>query len=339
MGYKVVVVGATGNVGREVLSVLAERNFPIDEIRAVASSRSIGTQVSFGEDETLTVDDLATFDFSGYDIAFFAAGSKVAKEYAPKAAGQGCTVIDKSSAFRMAADVPLIVPEVNSDALSTYRDTNIISNANCVAIPLAMALAPLHREVGIKRVVVSTYQSVSGAGRSAMDELFQQTRCVYVNQAIERDIFTKQIAFNIIPHIDIFNETTGETGEESKVKDETRKILDLPDLPMAVTCVRVPVFVGHSMSINVELDSPLSAGEARALLRESPGISIIDHRMDEGYVTPLEVAGEDNVFISRIRSDDSVENGLQLWVVADNLRKGAALNAVQIAESLAKINE
>jgi len=338
MGYKVVVVGATGNVGREVLNVLAERNFPVDEVKALASSRSIGMQVSFGEDDTLTIDDLAPFDFTGYDIAFFAAGSKVAKEYAPKAARQGCTVIDKSSAFRAETDIPLIVPEVNGGALSAYRDTNIVSNPNCVAIPLTMALAPLHREVGIKRVVVSTYQSVSGAGRPAMDELFQQTRCVYVNQPLEKEVFTKQIAFNLIPHIDTFNETTGETGEESKVKAETRKILDLPDLPMAVTCVRVPVFVGHSMSVNVELEGPLTAGEARAVLREAPGVSVIDHRMDEGYVTPLEAAGEDSVFVSRIRSDDSVEHGLQLWVVADNLRKGAALNAVQIAESLAKIN-
>jgi aspartate-semialdehyde dehydrogenase len=332
MGYKVAVVGATGNVGHEILNVLAERKFPADTVKALASSESIGRQVSYGEDDILDVEDLDSYSFEGTDIAIFSTHSNIAKKYVPRAAKAGCFVIDNSSAFRMEPDVSLIVPEVNGDLLLQSRDANIVSNPNCVAIPLTLGLKPLKDEVGIKRVVASTYQSVSGAGRAAMDELFNQTRSVYVNDPLARTVFTKQIAFNVIPHIDTIDEATGHTGEEAKIIAETQKILEQPDLGVAVTAVRVPVFIGHAIAVNVELENAMSVGEARALLREAPGVSVIDMRADEGYVTPVEAAGEDTVYISRIRGDESVPYGLQFWVVADNLRKGAAVNAVQIAE-------
>ncbi len=332
MGYNIAVIGATGNVGREILNVLAERNFPVDSVKALASSDSIGQQVSFGEDTILDIESLEDYSFKGTDIAIFSTHSNLAKKYVPLAAKAGCFVIDNSSAFRMQPDVPLIVPEVNGDLRLHPSDTNIVSNPNCVAIPLSIALKPLKDEVGIKRVVASTYQSVSGAGRAGMDELFKQTRSVYVNESLTPTVFTKQIAFNIIPHIDTIDETTGHTGEEAKIMAETQKILEQPNLGVAVTAVRVPVFIGHAIAVNVELNDALSVGEARALFREAPGISVIDMRADEGYVTPEEAAGEDSVYISRIRGDESVPYGLQFWIVADNLRKGAALNTVQIAE-------
>ncbi len=332
MGYRVAVVGATGNVGREILNTLADRKFPIDQIQAVASATSIGQRVSFGEDHVLDVIPIADFDFTDVDFAFFAAGSAVSAEFVPIAAEAGCIVIDNSSHFRQEPEVPLIVPEVNAEALSCYRTCNIIANPNCVAIPLTMVLKPLKDEVGLKRVVVSTYQSVSGAGRTAMDELFNQTRAIYMNQPVVKEELPKQIAFNVIPQVDIFL-PDGTTYEETKVTAETQKILG-SDVGMAITCVRVPVFIGHSMAVAVEFDNPLSVGEARALWREFPGLSIVDYRQEDGYVTPAEVAGEDSVFISRIRRDKSVENGLLFWLVSDNLRKGAALNAVQIAERI-----
>ena len=334
MGYRVVVVGATGGVGREMLSVLAERNFPIDEIQAVASAESVGRQVSFGEDDVLDIKSLKEFDFTGYDFAFFSAGSRISAEFAPRAAAAGCTVIDNSSQFRQDPNIPLVVPEVNPEALESYREHNIIANPNCVALPLTMVLKPLLDEVGLKRIVASTYQSVSGAGQATMDELFNQTRAIYMNQPIVKQEMSKQIAFNVVPHIGPFL-TNGDTGEEEKVALETQKILGT-EAGVAVTCVRVPVFIGHSISVAVELNAPLSVGEARALWREFPGLAIVDHRQEEGYVTPVEVAGEDDVFISRIRRDKSVENGLLFWVVSDNLRKGAALNSIQIAEQIVK---
>ncbi|MBY0271914.1 MAG: aspartate-semialdehyde dehydrogenase [Alphaproteobacteria bacterium] len=344
MGYRVVVVGATGNVGQEILNLLAERKFPIDEIQAVASSTSRGQRVSFGEDKVLDVIPITEFDFKGVDFAFFAAGTLVSTEFALIAAEAGCIVIDNSSQFRQEAEVPLIVPEVNPEALAGYKGCDItlagykgcgiIANPNCVALPLAMALKPLMDEVGLKRLVVSTYQSVSGAGRAAMDELFNQTRAIYMNQSVVKEELPKQIAFNIIPQVDIFL-PDGTTVEETKVANEVQKILGIK-MGVAITCVRVPVFIGHSMAVALELDSPLSVGEARTLWREFPGISIVDSRQEDGYVTPAEVVGEDNVFISRIRKDKSVENGLLFWLVSDNLRKGAALNAVQIAEVLIK---
>jgi len=330
MGYRVVVVGATGNVGREILSTLAERKFPIDEIQAVASTTSLGHRVSFGEDAVLNVIPITDFDFTGFDFAFFSAGSLVSAEFAPIAAEAGCIVIDNSAQFRQVDDVPLIVPEVNPSALSNYRNCNIIANPNCVAVPLTMALKPLHDAAGLKRIVVSTYQSVSGAGKVAMDELFNQTRAIYMNQPIIKEEFPKQIAFNVIPQVDLFL-PDGTTFEETKVVEETQKILDI-DLSMAITCVRVPVFIGHSMAVSVEFENPLSVASARSLWSKTPGISVIDYHQEDGYVTPAEVTGEDDVFISRIRADKSVENGLLFWVVCDNLRKGAALNAVQIAE-------
>lgn len=332
MGYRVAVVGATGNVGREILNTLAERKFPIDQIQAVASATSIGQRVSFGEDLVLDVIPIADFDFTDVDLSFFAAGSAVSAEFVPIAAEAGCIVIDNSSHFRQEAEVPLVVPEVNPEALSCYRTCNIIANPNCVAIPLAMVLKPLKDEVGLKRVVVSTYQSVSGAGRAAMDELFNQTRAIYMNQPVTKEELPKQIAFNVIPQVDIFL-PDGTTYEETKVTAETQKILG-SDVGMAITCVRVPVFIGHSMAVAVEFDNPLSVGEARALWREFPGLSIVDYRQEDGYVTPAEVVGEDSVFLSRIRRDKSVEHGLLFWLVSDNLRKGAALNAVQIAERI-----
>lgn len=330
MGYRVAVVGATGNVGREIFNILAERKFPLDEIQAVASSESVGQRVSFGEDQVLKVVPIEGFDFAGFDFAFFSAGSAISAKFAPVAAEAGCVVIDNSSHFRQEEKIPLIVPEINPEALASYRERNIIANPNCVALPLTMVLKPLLDEAGLKRVVVSTYQSVSGAGRKAMDELFNQTRAIYMNQPVVKQEMSKQIAFNVIPQIDRFM-SDGNTFEETKVALETQKILGV-DVGMAVTCVRVPVFIGHSMAVAIELENPLSVGEARAAWREFPGLSIIDYRQEEGYVTPVEIAGEDPVFISRIRRDTSVENGLLFWVVSDNLRKGAALNAVQIAE-------
>jgi aspartate-semialdehyde dehydrogenase len=333
MGYKVAVVGATGNVGREILTTLAERNFPADEVVALASSASAGREVSFGEDEILKIQALDTYDFRGIDIVLSSPGSKVSAVFAPRAAKARAVVIDNTSCFRMEPDVPLVVPEVNPEAIAHYRKRGIIANPNCSTIQMVVALKPLHDLARIKRVVVATYQSVSGAGRAAMDELFNQTRSVYVNDPIKPEQLTKQIAFNVIPHIDVFMDD-GSTKEEWKMAVETRKILD-PDIAVSATCVRVPVFIGHAEAINVEFERPLTADRARTALRNTPGIIVIDHRADEGYVTPAEAAGEDAVYVSRIRRDPTVPHGLSLWVVADNLRKGAALNAVQIAEILA----
>jgi aspartate-semialdehyde dehydrogenase len=334
MGYRVAVVGATGNVGREILQILAEREFPVDEAVALASSRSIGTEVSFGEDDTLRVRDLDTFDFKKIDIALFSPGAKVSAVHAPRAAKAGAVVIDNTSQFRMDPDVPLVVPEVNPEAIARYARRHIIANPNCSTIQMVVALKPLHKLAKIKRIVVSTYQSVSGAGKEAMDELFNQTRAIYVNDAIKPEQFTKRIAFNVIPHIDSFMDD-GATKEEWKMVVETRKILD-PEIAVTATCVRVPVFIGHAEAINVEFERPISVEQARAALKAAPGVTVVDHRVDEGYVTPQECAGEDLVFVSRIRRDPTVPHGLNLWVVADNLRKGAALNAVQIAETLAR---
>jgi len=332
MGYKVAVVGATGNVGREILQTLAEREFPADEVVALASERSVGREVSFGEDKTLKVQDLATYDFTGTDIGLFSPGSSVSATYAPKAAAAGCIVIDNTSQFRMDPDVPLLVPEVNPGAAAGYTRRNIIANPNCSTIQMVVALKPLHEAFGIERVVVSTYQSVSGAGKEGMDELFNQTRAVYVNDPMEPKKFTKQIAFNVIPHIDVFMDD-GSTKEEWKMTVETKKILD-PAIKVTATCVRVPVFIGHAEAVNIQFAREVSAKAAREVLREAPGVSVIDHRADEGYVTPDEAAGEDAVYVSRIREDATIDNGLNIWVVADNLRKGAALNAIQIAELL-----
>ena len=340
MGYRVVVVGATGNVGREMLNILAERQFPIDEIAAVASARSTGDVIDFGDTgKTLTVKNLEHFDFTGWDIALFAAGSGPTKTYAPKAASQGCVVIDNSSLFRMDPDVPLIVPEVNPAAIDGYKKRNIIANPNCSTAQMVVALKPLHDAAGIRRVVVSTYQSVSGAGKEGMDELFEQTRAIFVGDPKENKKFTKQIAFNVIPHIDVFmgpdTDLDGYTKEEWKMTEETRKILD-PDIMLTATCVRVPVFVGHSEAINIEFEAPLSVKQAQAILREAPGIMLVDKREDGGYITPIECVGDYATFVSRVRKDPTVENGLALWCVSDNLRKGAALNAVQIAELLGR---
>jgi aspartate-semialdehyde dehydrogenase len=334
MGYKIAVVGATGNVGREMLSILAERNFPADEVVALASSKSLGKEVSFGEDKILKVKVLDNFDFEGCDIALFSAGAAIAKSRAPKAADAGCIVIDNSSCFRTDADVPLVVPEVNAEAIAGYRNRNIIANPNCSTIQFVVALKPLHDLATIERAVVATYQSTSGAGKAAMDELFNQTRGIYVNDLVRKDMFTKRIAFNVIPHIDVFMKD-GSTKEEWKMVVETAKVLD-PAIKVVATCVRVPTFIGHGEAINIECAAPISVRSARAALRKAPGITVIDRRVDEGYVTPEEVAGEDMVFVSRIRADETVANGLSLWVVADNLRKGAALNAVQIAEELVR---
>ena len=331
MGYRIAVVGATGNVGREMLNILHERTFPADEVFAVASSRSVGTEVSFG-DKTLKVSALDHFDFRKADIALFSAGGATAKEWAPKAADAGCVVIDNSSAWRMDPDVPLIVPEVNAEDLADYSKRNIIANPNCSTAQMVVALKPLHDVATIKRVVVSTYQSTSGAGRDAMDELFVQTKGIYVNDQPTPREFTKQIAFNVIPHIDVFMDD-GTTKEEWKMLVETKKILD-PKIKLTATCVRVPTFVGHAEAINLEFEKPIDDDEAREILREAPGCMVIDKREDGGYVTPVECAGDYATFISRIRMDPTVENGLNLWVVSDNLRKGAALNTVQIAETL-----
>ena len=333
MGYRVVVAGATGNVGREMLNILAEREFPIDDLALLASARSTGDEIPFGETgKTYKVKNIEHFDWAGWDIALFAVGSEATAIYAPKAAAAGCTVIDNSSLYRMDPDVPLIVPEVNPEAIDGYTRKNIIANPNCSTAQMVVALKPLHDAAKIKRVVVSTYQSVSGAGKAGMDELFEQSRNIFVGDTNEPKKFTKQIAFNVIPHIDVFMED-GSTKEEWKMAVETRKILD-PDILVAATCVRVPVFVGHSEAVNVEFESELSLDHARAALRAAPGVTVIDHRTDEGYVTPVEAAGEDNVYISRLRKDPTVKHGLNMWVVSDNLRKGAALNAIQIAEVL-----
>jgi aspartate-semialdehyde dehydrogenase len=331
MGYRLAIVGATGNVGREILQTLAERHFPADDVVALASSASLGREISYG-DHTLKVRDLAQFDFRGTDIVLSSAGAKVSAVHAPRAAKAGAVVIDNTSYFRMEPDVPLVVPEVNPEALANFGKRNIIANPNCSTIQMVMALKPLHDLARIKRVVVATYQSVSGAGREAMDELFNQTRGIYVNDPITREHFTKQIAFNVIPHIDAFMED-GSTKEEWKMVVETKKILDR-DIQVVATCVRVPVFIGHAEAINVEFEHAIDEKTARETLRKAPGVSVVDRRLDEGYVTPVEVAGEDNVYVSRIRRDPTVKNGLSLWVVGDNLRKGAALNAIQIAEAL-----
>jgi aspartate-semialdehyde dehydrogenase len=331
MGFKIAVAGATGNVGREMLSVLAERAFPADEVVALASSRSIGQEVSFG-DKTLKVKVLEQYDFKGTDICLMSTGGENSKQWAPKIAAQGCVVIDNSSAWRYDQDVPLIVPEVNADAIRLFSKKNIIANPNCSTIQLVVALKPLHERFGVKRVVVATYQSVSGAGKDGMDELFDQTRAIFSAGEPKTKKFTKRIAFNIIPQIDVFMED-GYTKEEWKMMVETKKILD-PAIKLTATCVRVPVFVGHSEAVTVEFAQPVSAEEARSILRSAPGVLVIDKHEDGGYITPHEAAGEDATYVSRIRVDPTVDNGLSFWCVSDNLRKGAALNAVQIAEVL-----
>src|SRR5579859_730766 len=332
MSFKVAVVGATGNVGREMLSVLAERGVPASDVTAVASERSAGGEVSYGEDDVLKVEDLERYDFRGIDIALFSPGAKVSAVHAPRAAKTGAVVIDNTSQFRMEPDVPLVVPEVNPEAIARYAKRHIIANPNCSTMQMVVALKPLHDIAKIKRVVVATYQSVSGKGKEAMDELFTQTRAIYVNDPIKPEQFTKRIAFNVIPHIDSFMDD-GSTKEEWKMVVETRKILD-PDIAVSATCVRVPVFIGHAEAVNIEFENAISVERARAALKAAPGVTVIDHHVDEGYVTPQECAGEDSVFVSRIRKDPTVKHGLSIWVVADNLRKGAALNAVQIAELL-----
>jgi aspartate-semialdehyde dehydrogenase len=335
MGYRVVVAGATGNVGREMLNILAEREFPIDELAVLASSRSAGDVIDFGETgKTLKVQNIEHFDPAGWDIALFAIGTDGSKLYAPKFAAAGCTVIDNASLYRMDPDVPLIVPEVNPDAIDGYKVMNIIANPNCSTAQMVVALKPLHDAAKIKRVVVSTYQSASGAGKAGMDELFEQSRAIFVGDQIEPRKFTKQIAFNVIPHIDSFLED-GSTKEEWKMVAETKKIID-PKIKVTATCVRVPVFVGHSESINIEFENELSAEEAQEILREAPGVMLVDKREDGGYVTPIECVGDYATFISRVRDDSTVDYGLNLWCVSDNLRKGAALNAVQIAELLGR---
>ncbi|WP_323803870.1 aspartate-semialdehyde dehydrogenase [Sulfitobacter litoralis] len=334
MGYRVVIAGATGNVGREMLNILAERHFPVDEIVALASRKSMGSEVSFG-DKTLKTKDLDTFDFTGWDMALFAVGSEATKKYAPKAAKAGCVVIDNSSLYRYDPDIPLIVPEVNAHAIHDYAKKNIIANPNCSTAQMVVALKPLHDRATIKRVVVSTYQSVSGSGKDGMDELWDQTKSIYnPTDSKPPRKFTKQIAFNVIPHIDVFMDS-GDTKEEWKMMVETKKIVD-PKIKVTATCVRVPVFVGHAESINIEFEDHLDENEARDILREAPGIMVIDKREDGGYVTPVECAGDFATFISRIRQDSTIDNGLNLWCVSDNLRKGAALNAVQIAELLGR---
>jgi aspartate-semialdehyde dehydrogenase len=330
MSYKVAVVGATGNVGREMLNVLSERQFPVSEVVALASTRSVGKDVYFG-DKALKVKALDYYDFKGTDIVLMSAGGTISKEWSPKIAAQGALVIDNSSAWRMDRDVPLVVPEVNAHALNEIKK-GIIANPNCSTAQLVVALKPLHDFAKIKRVVVATYQSVSGAGKEGMDELFTQTRAVFVTDPIETRKFTKQIAFNVIPHIDVFLDS-GYTKEEWKMMVETQKILD-PDIQLTATCVRVPVFIGHSEAVDIEFENPITAAKARELLRAAPGVLVVDKHEDGGYVTPHEAAGDDATYVSRIRKDPTVDHGLSMWVVSDNLRKGAALNAVQIAESL-----
>ena len=331
MGFKIAVAGATGNVGREMLNILEERGFPADEIVPLASRRSVGSEVSYG-DTTLKVRALESYDFSDTDICLMSAGGSVSKEWSPKIGRQGCVVIDNSSAWRYDADVPLVVPEVNPDAVEGFTRKNIIANPNCSTAQLVVALKPLHERAKIKRVVVATYQSVSGAGKDGMDELFTQTRAVFVADPVEAKKFTKRIAFNVIPHIDVFMED-GSTKEEWKMVAETKKMLD-PKIKLTATCVRVPVFIGHSEAVNIEFEKPITAEEAREILREAPGCLVVDKAEDGGYVTPIEAAGDDATFISRIREDSTLDNALNMWVVSDNLRKGAALNAVQIAELL-----
>ena len=335
MGYKVAVIGATGNVGREMLNILAEREFPADEVFAVASRRSQGTEVSFG-DRRLKCQDLEQFDFSGVDFALMSAGSAVAKSWAPKIASTGCVVIDNSSFWRTDPDVPLIVPEVNPDAVTGFTKKNIIANPNCSTVQLVVALKPLHDAAKIKRVVVDTYQSVSGAGKDAMDELWNQTKGIFVTDTPTADKFSKQIAFNVIPHIDVFLDD-GSTKEEWKMMVETKKILD-PKIKLTATCVRVPVFVGHAEAVNIEFENEISAKDARRILREAPGVLVVDKREPGGYVTPVECVGDFATYVSRIREDQTVDNGLSLWIVSDNLRKGAALNTIQIAELIINRN-
>jgi len=331
MGYRIAVAGATGAVGREIIKTLAERNFPVDEIVALASARSVGQEISFGDKTVLAVRNLDTFDFKGFDIGLFSPGAAISAIHAPRAAAAGCIVIDNTSQFRMDLDVPLVVPEVNPQALSRMR-RGIIANPNCSTIQMVVALKPLHDAFRVKRVVVSTYQSVSGAGKEGMDELFTQTKSGFVNDTVKPEQFTKTIAFNVIPHIDRFMDD-GSTKEEWKMAVETRKILD-PDIKVFATCVRVPVFIGHSEAISIETERPITYEAARDVLRGFPGIQILDTREDGGYATPLETQGEDWVYVSRLRVDPTVENGIGFWCVSDNLRKGAALNAVQIAETL-----
>ncbi len=331
MGYKVAVAGATGAVGREMLDILAERKFPADEIIALASERSEGTQIEFG-DSALTVQNLDKFDFEGVDIGLFSPGASVSKIHAPRAGEAGCVVVDNTSQFRMEPDIPLVVPEVNPQALDNYANRNIIANPNCSTIQMVAALKPLHDMATITRISVATYQSAGGAGQAAMDELFEQTRAIYNNEAVNCEQFTKQLAFNVIPHIDKFLDD-GSTKEEWKMAAETQKILD-PAIKVIATCVRVPVFIGHGEAVHVEFANPIDEDAAREAMSAAPGVSVIDHRADEGYVTPLECAGEDKVYVSRVRTDPTVAHGLALWIVSDNLRKGAALNSVQIAETL-----
>lgn len=334
MAFKIAIAGATGNVGREMLNILAERAFPVSEVVALASQRSLGQEISFG-DKTLKVKALEHYDFTGTDICLMSAGGDVSKLWSPRIGQQGCIVIDNSSAWRYDSDVPLIVPEVNPDAILGFSKKNIIANPNCSTAQLVVALKPLHDRFEIKRVVVSTYQSVSGAGKDGVDELMSQTRSIFsVNQPAEAKKFTKRIAFNVIPHIDSFMED-GYTKEEWKMMAETKKILD-PKIKLTATCVRVPVFVGHSESVNIECAKPITAEEARRILRSAPGVEVIDRRENGGYITPYESVGEDASYISRIREDITIENGLNFWCVSDNLRKGAALNAIQIAELLIK---
>ncbi len=331
MGYNVAIVGATGNVGQEMLTILEERQFPVDKVFAIASRRSLGREVSFG-DQTLKCEDLEQFDFSQCDFALLSAGGTISKEWAPKIAATGCVVIDNSSAWRYDIDVPLVVPEVNAEDLDGFAKKNIVANPNCSTAQLVVALKPLHDAAKIKRVVISTYQSVSGGGKEAMDELWLQTKGIFVNDEPTPTKFTKQIAFNVIPHIDVFMED-GYTKEEWKLMVETKKILD-PKIKLTATAVRVPVFVGHSEAVNIEFEQPITPEEARSILREAPGIMVIDKQEDGGYISPIECVGDFATFVSRIREDATVENGLSLWVVSDNLRKGAALNTVQIAESM-----
>jgi aspartate-semialdehyde dehydrogenase len=331
MGFKVAVVGATGNVGREMMNILAERNFPADEVVALASRKSIGVEVSFG-DKTLKVKALDHYDFSDVDICLMSAGSTVSKEWSPRIASHGAVVIDNSSCWRYDADVPLVVPEVNADAVAGFRKRGIIANPNCSTAQLVVVLKPLHDYARIKRVVVSTYQSVSGAGKDAMDELFSQTRAIFSAGEVETKKFPKRIAFNVIPQIDVFMED-GFTKEEWKMMVETKKILD-PKIKLTATCVRVPVFIGHSEAVNIEFERPITPEEARDILHKAPGCVVLDRREPGGYVTPYESAGEDATYVSRVREDATVENGLALWCVSDNLRKGAALNTIQIAECL-----
>ena len=334
MGYKVAVVGATGNVGRVMLSILAERDFPVSEVVALASNRSAGKEVSFGDSKTLIVQDLEKYDFKGTQIGLFSPGASVSKIYAPRAAEAGCVVIDNTSYFRMMEDIPLVVPEVNPQALKNFRKKNIIANPNCSTIQMVVALKPLHDAAKIKRVVVSTYQSVSGAGKEGMDELYDQTKKTFSYDKEEPKKFTKQIAYNVIPHIDVFMDD-GMTKEEWKMVHETKKILD-PKIEVSATCVRVPVFVGHSESVNIEFENAITPEEAREILDNAPGCVVVDRKENGGYATPIEAVGEDATYISRIRKDPTVKHGLNIWVVSDNVRKGAALNSIQIAEELIK---